>query len=89
MIEKKISYVCAKIKVLILVRTELKFKVSKRSIITTTLSNLVTSHLKKISLYKPEKYAYRVRILFFAKRKKTHADIRMRKYACSVKGNIK
>ena len=29
----------------------------------------------------PEKYAYRVRILFFAKRKKTHTYIRMLKYA--------
>ena len=37
----------------------------------------------------PEKYAYHVRILFFAKRKKTHADIRMRMYACSVKGIMK
>ena len=36
-----------------------------------------------------EKYAYRVRILFFVKRKKTHAEIRMRTYACSVKDNIK
>ena len=37
----------------------------------------------------PEKYAYRVRILFFVKCKKKHAEIRMRMYACSVKGNIK
>ena len=37
----------------------------------------------------PEKYAYRVRILFFVKRKKTHAEIRLRIYACSVKGKIK
>ena len=37
----------------------------------------------------PEKYAYRVRILFFVKRKKKHAEIRMRMYASSVKGDIK
>ena len=37
----------------------------------------------------PEKYAHRVRILFFAKRKKTHTYIRMLKYACSVKDDIK
>ena len=37
----------------------------------------------------PEKYAYRVGILFFVKRKKTHAEIRLRIYAWSVKGNIK
>ena len=36
-----------------------------------------------------EKYAYRVRILFFVKHKKTHAEMRMRIYACSVKGNVK
>ena len=33
----------------------------------------------------PEKYAYRVRNLFFAERKKKRMPI----YACSVKGNIK
>ena len=63
-------------------RTEPTLKVSKASTITTTLSDLVTSHRKKISLQMPEKYARRVRILFFAKRKKnacvyTHAEIRM------------
>ena len=88
MIAKNFYYVCVK-KVLILVRTEPTLIVSKASSITTTLSNLVTSPHKKISLQMPEKYACRVRILLFAKRKKTHAYIRMLKYACSVKGSIK
>ena len=39
---------------------------------------------QKIFLYLPEKYPYRVRILFFVKGKK-----RMRIYACSVNGNLK
>ena len=37
----------------------------------------------------PEKYSYRVRIFFFALRKNTRAEIRLLKYASSVKGNIK
>ena len=54
----------------IVVRTEPVLKISKASSITTTPSNLMTSHGKKLFLEMPEKYGYRVRILFFAWRKK-------------------
>ena len=70
-------------------RTESRLKVSKASTITATLSNLVTLHLKKF-LYKCLKNTHTVSVFYsLSSVKKTHAEIRMRIYACSVKGNIK
>ena len=50
MIAKKVYYVCVKLKVMMLVRTEPKLKVSRATTIIPTLSNLVMSNRKKNSL---------------------------------------